>query len=189
MAICKGHRYRIVVSDLLRGEPVWFGGIDRSGASLDEIFSFLGPRKTKGVHLAMMDRWKLFRKTRQRLKPYEKFAEMIERHYRRASPPTAFPTTKSHSVSSKDQQQVPVQAAPCYGLRDEEYLCLKVLTCRGNKEKMAHRGIEWVENDGFTVLAACPSWAKRPWDVHIYKLSKVALSVRYFTESSVTTWP
>ena len=32
IAIRKGHTYRIVVSDLLRGRPIWFGGKDRSEA-------------------------------------------------------------------------------------------------------------------------------------------------------------
>ena len=30
ISIRKGHTYRIVVSDLLRGRPIWFGGEDRS---------------------------------------------------------------------------------------------------------------------------------------------------------------
>jgi transposase len=34
IAIRKGHTYRIVVSDLLRGRPIWFGGKDRSEASM-----------------------------------------------------------------------------------------------------------------------------------------------------------
>jgi transposase len=37
IAIRKGHTYRIVVSDLLRGRPIWFGGKDRSEASMSEI--------------------------------------------------------------------------------------------------------------------------------------------------------
>lgn len=32
--IHKGHTYRIVVSDLVRSRPIWFGGTDRSEASL-----------------------------------------------------------------------------------------------------------------------------------------------------------
>lgn len=35
ISIRKGHTYRIVVSDLLRGRPIWFGGEDRSEASMD----------------------------------------------------------------------------------------------------------------------------------------------------------
>ena len=34
ISIRKGHTYRIVVSDLLRGRPIWFGGDDRSEASM-----------------------------------------------------------------------------------------------------------------------------------------------------------
>ncbi len=34
ISIRKGHTYRIVVSDLLRRRPIWFGGTDRSEASL-----------------------------------------------------------------------------------------------------------------------------------------------------------
>ena len=45
IAIAKGHSYRIVVSDLKRGRPIWFGGQDRSEASMDEFFAWLGPKK------------------------------------------------------------------------------------------------------------------------------------------------
>ena len=34
ISIRKGHTYRIVVSDLIRGRPIWFGGEDRSEASM-----------------------------------------------------------------------------------------------------------------------------------------------------------
>ena len=37
ISIRKGHTYRIVVSDLLRHRPIWFGGQDRSEASMDEF--------------------------------------------------------------------------------------------------------------------------------------------------------
>ena len=30
ISVGKGHNYRIVVSDLVRGRPIWFGGTDRS---------------------------------------------------------------------------------------------------------------------------------------------------------------
>jgi hypothetical protein len=35
----KGHTYRIVVSDLLRRRPIWFGGQDRSEASLEPCYT------------------------------------------------------------------------------------------------------------------------------------------------------
>jgi len=61
IAIAKGHKYRIVVSDLERGRPIWFGGQDRSEASLDEFFAWLGPQKCGKIRLAVMDMWKAFR--------------------------------------------------------------------------------------------------------------------------------
>ena len=61
IAIGKGHAYRIVVSDLERGRPIWFGGHDRSEASLDEFFAWLGPEKCRKIRLAVMDMWKAFR--------------------------------------------------------------------------------------------------------------------------------
>jgi transposase len=61
IAIAPGHKYRIVVSDLERGRPIWFGGQDRSEASLDEFFACLGPEKSGKIRLAVMDMWQAFR--------------------------------------------------------------------------------------------------------------------------------
>jgi len=61
VSIKKGHTYRIVVSDLERRRPIWFGGTDRSEASMDEFFKSLGPSVSKSIRLAVMDMWKPFR--------------------------------------------------------------------------------------------------------------------------------
>jgi len=61
ISIRKGHTYRIVVSDLIRHRPIWFGGKDRSEASMQQFYEWLGPKKTKGIRLAVMDMWKPFR--------------------------------------------------------------------------------------------------------------------------------
>jgi len=61
ISIRKGHTYRIVVSDLLRRRPIWFGGTDRSEASLELFFKELGMKKCRGIYLAVMDMWKPFR--------------------------------------------------------------------------------------------------------------------------------
>jgi hypothetical protein len=60
LSIRKGHTYRIVVSDLLRRRPIWFGGQDRSEASLDEFYQWLGPKQCAQIRLAVMDMWKPF---------------------------------------------------------------------------------------------------------------------------------
>ena len=61
IAIRKGHTYRIVVSDLLCGRPIWFGGKDRSEASMSEFYAWLGEKKGGRIRLAVMDMWKPFR--------------------------------------------------------------------------------------------------------------------------------
>lgn len=61
ISIRKGHTYRIVVSDLIRARPIWFGGEDRSEASMGQFYDWLGEKKSRGIRLAVMDMWKPFR--------------------------------------------------------------------------------------------------------------------------------
>ena len=65
----QGHRYRIVVSDLERHRPIWFGGEDRSEASMDELYRFLGEKKAQRIRLTVMDMWKPFRHSATRNAP------------------------------------------------------------------------------------------------------------------------
>ena len=69
ISIRKGHTYRIVVSDLERRRPIWFGGDDRSEASMDQFYRFLGKKKARRIRLAVMDMWKAFRNSTQRHAP------------------------------------------------------------------------------------------------------------------------
>ena len=69
ISIRKGHTYRIVVSDLERRRPIWFGGEDRSEASMDQFYRFLGEKKAKRIRLAVMDMWKAFRNSTQHHAP------------------------------------------------------------------------------------------------------------------------
>jgi len=55
ISVRKGHTYRIVVSDLVRGRPIWIGGEDRSEKSMALFYEQLGPRKSQGIRLAVMD--------------------------------------------------------------------------------------------------------------------------------------
>jgi transposase len=77
ISIRKGHVYRIVVSDLERKRPIWFGGEGRGEKDLEMFFDWLGPRKTAKIKLAVMDMWKPFANV-VRLRPhiriiYDKF--------------------------------------------------------------------------------------------------------------------
>lgn len=60
VSIRKGHSYRIVVSDLKRHRPIWFGGEDRTEESMDQFYKELGPSKSGHIRLAVMDMWKPF---------------------------------------------------------------------------------------------------------------------------------
>ncbi len=69
ISIRKRHTYRIVVSDLDRGRPIWFGGEDRSEASMAQFYAWLGEKKSKRIKLALMDMWKPFRNATQKHAP------------------------------------------------------------------------------------------------------------------------
>jgi transposase len=81
VSLRKGHIYRIVVSDLERRKPIWFGGEDRSEASLDLFYNSLGPKKSEKIELSVMDMWKAFEKSTRKNVPqaailYDKFHVM-----------------------------------------------------------------------------------------------------------------
>lgn len=78
IAIRKGHVYRIVVSDLERGLPIWFGGVDRSEESMAMFYDWLGAPQAQRLRLAVMDMWKAFRNSATQHAPhaailYDKF--------------------------------------------------------------------------------------------------------------------
>jgi transposase len=239
ISIRKGHTYRIVVSDLIRHRPIWFGGEDRSEASMTQFYDWLGEKKSSGIRLAVMDMWKPFRNATlarapkaailfdkfhimrhlgealdmvrkseyarlsgkdrryikgqkytllsnrenltlegrqtlrtlltankrlntayllkesfgqlwdyeregwarkffenwrsslkwQRLKPYEKFAEMIERHWDGIAAYCKPENKVSLGFVEGLNNKIRVIQRRAYGLRDQEYLRLKILTC------------------------------------------------------------
>lgn len=239
IALRKGHRYRIVVSDLERRRPIWYGGEDRSEQSMDQFYQWLGAKKAKKIRLVVMDMWKAFEKSTrknalwaailfdkfhvmrhlgealdkvrkmeyarlsgkdrsyikgqkytllsskenltldgrkalrkllkankrlhtayllkesfgqlwsyqtegwarrffdhwkdslkwQRLKPYERFAEMIERHWDGVAAYSKPENKVSLGFVEGLNNKIRVLQRRAYGLRDEEYLRLKILTC------------------------------------------------------------
>jgi len=81
ISIRKGHEYRIVVSDLIRGLPIWFGGKDRSEESMNMFYGWLGEKKSGKIKLAVMDMWKAFENSTRKNVPqvailYDKFHVM-----------------------------------------------------------------------------------------------------------------
>lgn len=69
IAVRKGHNYRIVVSDLERKRPIWFGGDDRSEASMTQFYDWLGAEKSSRIRLIVMDMWRPFRNVAQERAP------------------------------------------------------------------------------------------------------------------------
>jgi transposase len=81
ISVRKGHKYRIVVSDLERHKPIWFGGKDRSEESMDGFYQEIGEKACKNIDLAVMDMWKPFSKSAKKNIPqaaivYDKFHVM-----------------------------------------------------------------------------------------------------------------
>jgi transposase len=85
ISIKKRHTYRIVVSDLDRGRPIWFGGEDRSEASMAQFYAWLGEKKSKRIHLALMDMWKPFRNATQKHAPQDAMDKVRKAEYARLS--------------------------------------------------------------------------------------------------------
>jgi transposase len=78
ISIRKGHTYRVVVSDLEKSRPIWFGGQDRSEQSLRQFFDELGKPKSARIRLAVMDMWRPFQNATEACAPqaailYDKF--------------------------------------------------------------------------------------------------------------------
>lgn len=78
ISVKKGHEYRIIVSDLERGVPIWFGGKDRTEESMDLFYAEIGPEKCKNIRLSVMDMWKAFENSTVKNAPqsailYDKF--------------------------------------------------------------------------------------------------------------------
>jgi transposase len=69
ISIGPGHSYRIIVSDLIRKRAIWFGGTDRSEASMDLFYASMSLENREKIRLAVMDMWKAFRNSTARMAP------------------------------------------------------------------------------------------------------------------------
>ncbi len=95
---------------------------------LKESFGQLWSYQREGWARRFFDNWKASLKW-QRLKPYEKFAEMIERHWDGIAAYCNPDNKVSLGFVEGLNNKIRVIQRRAYGLRDEEYLRLKVLTC------------------------------------------------------------
>jgi len=143
ISIRKGHSYRIVVSDLERRRPIWFGGEDRSEASMAQFYAALGSRKTAGIRLAVMDMWKPFRNATQAHAPqaailFDKFH--IMRHLGEAL--DAVRKSECKRLSGKDRRYIKGQKYTLLSNRENLTLdgrrALKVLLAANKRLNVAY---------------------------------------------------
>ena len=95
---------------------------------LKESFGQLWSYEREGWARRFFDNWRASLKW-QRLKPYEKFAEMIERHWDGIATYCHPENKVSLGFVEGLNNKIRVIQRRAYGLRDEEYLRPKVLTC------------------------------------------------------------
>lgn len=69
ISICKGHNYRVIVSDQDPRRPIRVDGHGRKEENLDEFFNFIDKKKSKRIKLAAMDMCKAFRNSTQKNAP------------------------------------------------------------------------------------------------------------------------
>jgi transposase len=95
---------------------------------LKESFSQLWDYQSEAWARKFFDNWKAQLKW-QRLKPFEKFAQLIERHWdgiaAYCNPDNKVALGYVEGLNNK----IRVLQRRAYGLRDEDYLRLKILTC------------------------------------------------------------
>jgi transposase len=95
---------------------------------LKESFGQLWSYNTEGWARRFFENWREALKW-QRLKPYEKFATMIDRHWDGIAAYCKEENKVALGFVEGLNNKVRVIQRRAYGLRDEEYLKLKVLTC------------------------------------------------------------
>ena len=95
---------------------------------LKESFGQLWEYQSEGWARRFFENWKAALKW-QSLKPYEEFAEMIDRHWDGIAAYTNPENKVSLGFVEGLNNKIRVIQRRAYGLRDEEYLRLKVLTC------------------------------------------------------------
>jgi transposase len=95
---------------------------------LKESFGQLWDYKTEGWARRFFDNWRSSLKW-QRLKPYEDFAKMIESHWEGIAAYIRSEDKVSLGFVEGLNNKIRVIMRRSYGLRDQEYLRLKVLTC------------------------------------------------------------
>jgi len=78
ISVRRGHKYNVIVSDIEKRIPIWFGGEDRSEKSIAEFYADLGKNRCRKLNIAAMDMWPAFETATKKHAPqasilYDKF--------------------------------------------------------------------------------------------------------------------
>jgi transposase len=95
---------------------------------LKETFGQLWDYRREGWARRFFDKWRASL-SRQRLKPYERFADMIDRHWDGIAAYCKPENKVSLGFVEGLNNKIRVFQRRAYGLKNEEYLRLKVLSC------------------------------------------------------------
>ena len=95
---------------------------------LKERFVQLWDYRCEGWARRLFDQWRKSLRW-QRLKPFERFAELIEQHWEGIAAHCRAENKVSLGFVEGLNNKIRVIQRHAYGLRDEDYLRLKVLTC------------------------------------------------------------
>jgi len=101
---------------------------------LKESFGQLWSYEREGWARRFFENWRAALKW-QRLKPYEKFAQMIERHWDGIAAYSRPENKVSLGFVEGLNNKIRVIQRRAYGLRDKEYLRLKILTSMSPEAK------------------------------------------------------
>ena len=96
---------------------------------LKESFGQLWSYEREGWARRFFENWRSSLKW-QRLKPYEKFVQMIDRHWDGIAAYCRPENKVSLGFVEGLNNKIRVIQRRAYGLRDEDYLRLKILTCK-----------------------------------------------------------
>jgi transposase len=95
---------------------------------LKESFAQLWDYNSEAWARKFFENWRAQLKW-QRLKPYEKFAELIERHWDGIAAYCQPENKVALGFVEGLNNKIRILQRRAYGIRDEEYLKLKILTC------------------------------------------------------------
>src|SRR5215467_7244723 len=104
--------------------PFTVGGAAHLKESFGQLWSYERERWAR----RFFENWRAILKW-QRLPPYEKFAEMIDRHWDGIAAYCRLENKVSLGFVEGLNNKIRVIQRRAYGLRDEDYLRLKILTC------------------------------------------------------------